>query len=247
MIALQATALRRQYGGLRALDDLHLDVLRHEIHAIVGLNGAGKTTFMRAATGMTRLDAGELRVLGDAVSNATPSVWAQVGHMIEYPFAYPELTVCENIVASGRLHWLDTVNARARADLWIDRLALGQWAHRPARALSLGNRQRLGIACALVHAPRLVILDEPTSALDPSGVLLLRDAVVESAASGAGVLVSSHHLDEVSRIAHRISVVHGGRVIGTLKPGTPDIERAFFAMLHAWDASNGNTSHERVS
>ncbi len=239
---LHALDLHRRYDDLRALDGLTLDVSVGEIHAIVGLNGAGKTTFLRAAVGMTRVDAGELRVLGVPVADAGPSVWTDVGHMIEHPFAYPELTVHENISAAGQLHGLSPAMADARADDWIRRLALTRWAHRPARHLSLGNRQRLGIACALAHAPRLVMLDEPTNALDPAGVLLLRDAVMHAAAGGAGVLVSSHHLDEVARIAHRISVVHGGRVIGSLKPGTPDIEQKFFAMLHAWDSAHGPVS-----
>ena len=101
-----------------------------------------------------------------------------------------------------------------------------------ARRMSLGNKQRLGLAAALQHDPDLIVLDEPTNALDPSGVILLREALLRRAAAGAGVLVSSHHLDEVARIATRISVIADGRMIGTLDPDGVDIERAFFALVH---------------
>ena len=101
-----------------------------------------------------------------------------------------------------------------------------------ARRLSLGNRQRLGLAGALQHQPDLIILDEPTNALDPSAVIRLREALLRRAGAGAGILVSSHHLDEVARIATRISVIAEGRMVGTLDPDRIDIERAFFALVH---------------
>jgi ABC-2 type transport system ATP-binding protein len=101
--------------------------------------------------------------------------------------------------------------------------------------LSLGNRQRLGLASALQHGPRIIVLDEPTNALDPAGVILLREALLQRAAAGAGILVSSHHLDEVARIADRISVINQGRLIGFLDPHGVDIERSFFGLVLADD------------
>jgi ABC-2 type transport system ATP-binding protein len=117
----------------------------------------------------------------------------------------------------------------------IAELNLTQYADRRSGKLSLGNRQRLGLASALQHHPRLIILDEPTNALDPSGVVLLREALLRRAAGGAGILVSSHHLDEVARIADRISILNAGRVIGTLDPHETDLERTFFAQVLADD------------
>jgi ABC-2 type transport system ATP-binding protein len=114
-------------------------------------------------------------------------------------------------------------------------LGLESLATRRARALSLGNRQRLGLAAVLLHGPRLIVLDEPTNALDPRGVILLRESLLRRAAEGSGVLVSSHHLDEVARIADRISVLNAGRLIGTLAPGRADLERAFFDAVYADD------------
>ncbi|WP_062305722.1 ABC transporter ATP-binding protein [Demequina subtropica] len=246
MSALELSDAVRTYGGLRALDGLCLSVEPGEIHAIIGLNGAGKTTAMKAMVGQTALDEGTVRIFGEDVAHAAPTTLARVGFAIDQPFGYPELTVRANIVLAARLHGLDRADAEAAASSWIARLELGRWAGRGARGLSLGNRQRLGLACIAAHAPDLLILDEPTNALDPAGVLLLRDVLVAAAARGAGVLVSSHHLDEVSRMAHRITVVHAGRVVGTLQPGQTDLEHRFFEVVRAWDADHRDDARVRA-
>jgi ABC-2 type transport system ATP-binding protein len=230
----------KNYGDIHALTGLHLTVEPGEIHAIVGLNGAGKTTAMKAVVGHTTLDAGIVDLFGVRATDAGAPEFSRLGFVIDQPFGYPELTARDNIVLAGRLHGLTRDRARAAADHWVERLALGRWAAARARELSLGNRQRLGFACAAAHDPDLLILDEPTNALDPAGVLLLRDALVDAAARGAGVLVSSHHLDEVSRIAARITVIHAGRVVGTLEPGQMDLERRFFEVVRQWDVEHAN-------
>jgi len=236
--ALTLEAATKTYDDLHALAGLSLTVEPGEIHAIVGLNGAGKTTAMKAAVGHTALDAGSVSLFGVLTADAGASEFARLGFVIDQPFGYPELTIRDNIVHAGRLRGLGRDEAAAAAGVWIDRLALHPWARARARELSLGNRQRLGLACAAAHEPDLLILDEPTNALDPAGVLLLRDALVATAARGAGVLVSSHHLDEVSRIAARITVIHAGRVVGTLEPGQVDLERRFFDVVRQWDAEH---------
>jgi ABC-2 type transport system ATP-binding protein len=120
-------------------------------------------------------------------------------------------------------------------------MGLEPWRHARARTLSMGNRQRLGIACATLHRPSALILDEPTSALDPQGVVLVRELVRDLADGGAAVLVSSHHLDEVARIADEIVVLHGGRDIGRLEPGGTDLEQRFFAMVLDADTRDADT------
>ena len=230
--ALEAHTLRRSFGDITAVDDVDLQVEQGEIHALVGLNGAGKTTLMRLLLGMVRPDSGSATVHGREVSRCGPADWARVGHLIETPFAYPELTVTENIVAAARLHGLDRDAAVGAAGATVAALALTPWAHRRARVLSLGNRQRLGLACALAHRPSVLVLDEPTNALDPRGVLVVRRAMRAAADDGAGVLVSSHHLDEVARVANRITVMHRGVVIGHLDPRGVDLERRFFDMVY---------------
>lgn len=233
--ALALVGAFKAYGEHAALVDFSLAVEPGQIHAIVGLNGAGKTTAMKILVGQTRLDGGEALVLGTPIAGASAPQLAQLGYVVDEPFGYPELTVLANIAFAARLHGLSSDDAAAASHEWVERLDLHQWANSRARGLSLGNRQRLGFACASAHRPSVLILDEPTNALDPAGVLLLRDALVDAATRGAGVLVSSHHLDEVSRIAHRITVVHAGRVIGTLEPGQVDLERRFFEAVRAWD------------
>src|SRR5699024_10766403 len=125
--------------------------------------------------------------------------------------AYPELSVSTNLDLAARLHNLASVPA-AR-DAAIADLDLARYTDVPARRLSQGNRQRLGLAVALQHRPDLLVLDEPTNALDPDGVIRLREALLRRAGDGAGVLVSSHHLDEVARIADRIQVINHGRIV----------------------------------
>ena len=240
---LELRDLARRFGEEVAVAGIDLTVHPGEIHALVGLNGAGKTTLMRLALGMLRPDGGSARLRVsdggpvEAVS-APPSTWAWVGHLIETPFAYAELTVTETIVAAARLRGLSATDARAAATSVVDDLALGHWAARRTGQLSLGNRQRVGLACALVHRPRLLVLDEPTNGLDPAGVVAVRRRLEHLADDGAGILVSSHHLDEMARIADRITVVHRGRVVGGLAPQGTDLERQFFAMVYAADTGS---------
>ena len=232
---LAAEKLCRSFGPERAVVDVDLTVRLGQIHALVGLNGAGKTTLMRLLLGMLYPDAGRAMILGRDVSRAPRDLWRQVGHLVEAPFGYPELTVEENLHIAGRLHGLSRPEARRATHRSIEELRLARWAGRPARALSAGNRQRLGLACALIHRPTVLVLDEPTTALDPSGVVLIRGIMKAAAADGATVLVSSHHLDEVARTAGQISVMHGGRIVGQLNPHGIDLERRFFELILAVD------------
>lgn len=230
--AIRAERVSKALGGLSVLDDVSLDVGPSEIHALVGLNGAGKTTLMRILLGMLKPDRGLAHLTGLPVSGAGDQVWSRVGQMLETPFAYPELTARENVYCSARLHGMSRDAARSAAGRALSDLGLEQYATRRAGTLSLGNRQRVGLASTLVHGPDVLVLDEPTNALDPRGVIVLRRLLQEACRDrGAAILVSSHHLDEVARMADRISVLHRGRIIGTLQPGTVDLERRFFDLV----------------
>lgn len=187
---------------------------------------------MRILLGMLTPDQGAVHLAGLPVAGAGTHLWSRVGQMLEIPFAYPELTARENIYSSARLHGMGREAANAAASRALSDLDLGEYASRRAGTLSLGNRQRVGLAAALVHAPTILVLDEPSNALDPRGVIILRRLLQDACRDrGAAVLVSSHHLDEVARIADRISVLHRGRIIGTLEPGTVDLERRFFDLV----------------
>jgi ABC-2 type transport system ATP-binding protein len=237
---LRAEALTRAFDGEPAIEDLELDVHGGEIHAVVGLNGAGKTTLMRLLLGMLKPDAGRATVLGVDAAAAPSEVWSEVGHLIETPFAYPELTIEENIAGAARLHKLDPSLIPSLVEQAVEEYELSRWSGKRARTLSLGNRQRLGLASALVHRPTILILDEPANALDPAGVVFIRDLLKAQARQGAGILVSSHHLDELARIADRITVLHAGRRVGSLDPTGVDLEKRFFDLVYEADmASRG--------
>lgn len=236
-VALRAEGLHRSFGADAAVDGLDLEVLAGEVHAVVGLNGAGKTTLFRLLLGMLRPDRGSATVLGASATDAPRELWRRVGHLVAGPLAYPELTVRENLAAAARLHGLRRSEVAAVVARQVDRLELGRWVDRRAGHLSTGNRQRLGLAAALVHDPDVLVLDEPANALDPAGVVLVRELLGQVRAAGAAVLVSSHHLDELARIADRITVLHRGRVVGGLDPTGVDLERTFFAMVHDADAA----------
>lgn len=238
---LECVSLAKRFDGQPAVEGLDLRLTSGEVLAVVGFNGAGKTTLMRLILGMVRPDSGRARVFGVPVEAAGSTQWCEVGHLIENPHRYPELTVAQNLWAAVRLHGLSRSAAPDAVGRVIERLELQAYANRRAGALSQGNRQRLGLASALVHRPRLLILDEPTNALDPAAVVLLRELLRETAAEGTAVLVSSHHLDEVARVADRVEVMHQGRLIGRLPPDGSDLEHAFFEMVHAADLASAAT------
>ena len=139
-----------------------------------------------------------------------------MGHLIETPPRYGELTVAESVYsAAARLQGLNRPSAREAAIAIITDLKLDHWQHRATRTLSLGNRQRLGIAMALVHRPDVLVLDEPSNSLDPLGVVRVRQLLrMRASEDGVSVLVSSQHLDEVARMADRILLLHHGQILG---------------------------------
>ena len=231
--ALSLEAASRTFKNGAGIFDIDLELPQGQIVALVGLNGAGKSTLMRVLLGMLRPQSGHVRLGGYELASAPMAEWAEVGHLVEYPLAYPELTARRNLELSARLRGVADV-ARAVDDVLAE-FALEQYANRRVRALSLGNRQRVGVAAALQHDPSVIVLDEPTNALDPAGVIRLRESLLRRAGEGAAILVSSHHLDEVARIADRIVVMNAGRLIGDLAPDTPEIEHAFFEAVRLDD------------
>ncbi len=235
---LSVRGLSRLFPGGAGLHAMDLDVEEGEVHALVGLNGAGKTTLMRLLLGMLHPDGGTVRICGQDLRTADPANWARVGHLIDHPLAYSELDCRANLVVAARLQGVPKARVASVVDAMIDELDLGPYTHVRVAVLSSGNRQRLGLAAALAHDPDLIVLDEPTNALDPRGVITLRESLLARCRHGAGVLISSHHLDEVARVADRITVINRGTAIGSLDPTGTDIERAFFDMVHADDEAS---------
>lgn len=232
-------AVSRSYRGGAGVHDLTIEVRPGEVHALVGLNGAGKSTLMKLLLGMLRPDSGVVGIGGEDMRKAGARLWARVGHVVEAPLAYPEFTVRQNLLIAARLREVGPSQRSAMVDRAIQNFRLAAFAGNRTRTLSSGNRQRLGLAAALQHHPAFVVLDEPTNTLDPAGTILLRELLRERAESGAAVLISSHHLDEVARVADRITVMNAGRLIGGLGPDGTELERKFFSLVLHDDESRG--------
>jgi ABC-2 type transport system ATP-binding protein len=223
-LAIDIEGLSKSYGHIRALESVTVRVKPGELYGFIGLNGAGKTTTIRALLGMVRPSTGSIRVLGQPVGPHGRGPWRQVGHLVEQPAAYPELTVRENLDIARRLHGIADPRATARI---IERLGLATYANRRAGTLSTGNRQRLGLARALLHKPELLILDEPTNGLDPAGVVEIRELLASLAHThGVTVFMASHILTEVDRLATRIGIIHQGRVVEELESAQLEAVRA---------------------
>jgi ABC-2 type transport system ATP-binding protein len=216
-----------------AVDRVSLQVAQGEIYALLGLNGAGKTTTIRALLGMITQTSGRVAVLGEPVGPAGRGPWRRVGHLVESPAAYPDLTVYENLEIARRLQGVPDHAATAHV---IDLFNLGAYTRRRADTLSLGNLQRLGLARALLHDPELVILDEPANGLDPAGVVEIRALLLRLAHErGVTVFVSSHVLAEVDRLATRIGIIHQGQLVEELTRAELEGRRARWLELDARD------------
>jgi ABC-2 type transport system ATP-binding protein len=208
---IETKNLSKHYGDVIAVDELSLRVAEGEIYAFLGLNGAGKTTTLRMLLGMIKPTRGSASVLGRRVQMGSREPWAQVGYLVEMPYAYPELTVRENLEVARRLH---PGTKREAVIQVIERLGLAACADRRAGVLSQGNAQLLGLAKALLHNPRLLLLDEPANGLDPAGIVEIREMLLELIREeGVTVFMSSHILAEVSKLAKRIGIIHEGQLI----------------------------------
>ncbi|CAH2715338.1 Bacitracin transport ATP-binding protein BcrA [Neobacillus rhizosphaerae] len=208
---IQTNQLSKSYKDFKAVDQVSLSINKGEIYGFIGLNGAGKTTTIRMILGMIRPTEGSCYISGKKVSFNTYSIWSKVGYMVETPYAYPELTVAENLHIFRRLRLISDPNTVTRV---IDLLKLTPYAQKKAKNLSLGNAQRLGIAKALLHNPEILILDEPVNGLDPAGIVEIRELLQDlSFNKDVTIFISSHLLSEVAKIATKIGIIHAGQLI----------------------------------
>ena len=231
--AITTSGLTKRYGDKTVVDQLALQVGPGEIYGLLGLNGAGKTTTIRMLLGMVRPSGGSVCMLGMPARASASKLWARVGYLVETPYAYPELTVRENLEVTRRLRRVADPTAVERV---IASLALTPYANRRARTLSLGNAQRLGLAKALLHEPELLILDEPANGLDPAGVVEVRELLRRLARQrGVTIFMSSHILTEVARLATRIGIMHQGRLIEEVDADALEQRRRHWLVVDARD------------
>ena len=202
-----AEGLSKEYGGRQVLKGLTLNVPRASVFGFLGPNGAGKTTTIRLLLGLQRPASGRAEVLGRAAGD--PRALNRLGALVEMPSLYPNLTGLENLRVTAHYRGCDGAACRAALDL----VGLLDSANQKVNGYSLGMKQRLGLASALMHGPELLILDEPTNGLDPAGIMEMR-ALIGSLAkqSGVTVFLSSHLLTEVEQVATHLAVLHLGRL-----------------------------------
>lgn len=209
---LEIHGLSKRFGDVVALDHASFVARPGRIVGFLGPNGAGKTTTMRCIFGLMRPDSGTITWDGDPV---TTSVRLRFGYMPEERGLYPKMRIGEQLAYLGRLSGLSAEQAAEAAGTWLSRLGLGQRQGSTLEQLSHGNRQRVQLAAALVHHPRLAVLDEPFSGLDPLGTDALAAELRALAADGTTILFSSHQLDLVEDVCQDVVIINQGRVVLT--------------------------------
>jgi ABC-2 type transport system ATP-binding protein len=210
---IEVTGVRRAFGSVLAVDHIDLQARPGEVTALVGPNGAGKTTLLLMLATLLAPDNGSVRIAGLDPVAEPGQVRAAMGWMPDAFGTWDALTVREVLETVGAAYRMAPAAARARTVDLLELVHLGDLADRPARVLSRGQKQRLGLARALVHQPSVLLLDEPASGLDPRSRIELRDTLRGLAASGATLLVSSHILTELQEIADRAVIVARGRSV----------------------------------
>jgi ABC-2 type transport system ATP-binding protein len=211
---IRTSGLTKRFGRITAVDGVDLDVREGDVYGFLGANGSGKTTTVRMLLGLVLATSGSVDLLGRRMPGAARDVLPDVGAIIEDPASYPHLSGRANLALFDAMDGSGERFSRARrVDDVLDRVGLGDIDGRPVRAYSLGMRQRLGLANALLRSPRLLVLDEPTNGLDPQGIRDIRALLLELNRAGTTVFVSSHLLAEIEQMCTRIGVLHRGRLV----------------------------------
>ena len=219
-----ARGVTKWFGETTALDGVDMTVPPGVVHGLLGPNGAGKTTLLAALFGLVLPDEGTLRLFGRTRGDAGPSWLDGVAGFVETPRFYPYLTARQNLAVLARL---DGADAATLIDQVIESAGLSGARRQKVRGYSLGMRQRLGLAAAMLRLPRLLILDEPANGMDPAGIRDLRAALRRLAADGVTVLLSSHDMAQVEEICDSVTVLHHGRVVfagglSAMRAGAPE-------------------------
>ncbi|MGH2517708.1 MAG: ABC transporter ATP-binding protein, partial [Ktedonobacterales bacterium] len=215
-VVLRTVGLTKDYGRIRAVNNLALEVRRGDVFGLLGPNGSGKTTTLRMILGLIFPSAGEIELLGGRISDVTHrrAALRHVGAIVEQPAFYPYLSARENLRGVATFAGMPSGAARsARIDEALAQVGLAPRADDAYNKYSLGMKQRLGIAAALLSHPELIVLDEPTNGLDPAGLVEVRDLIGRLARGGTTVLLSSHLLYEVQQVCTRVAILKNGTLL----------------------------------
>jgi ABC-2 type transport system ATP-binding protein len=233
---LKLEQVSRRRAGRPAVQDLSLTLERGQVLGLLGVNGAGKSTTLSMIAGALAPDKGRILLDGEDLAEQPARARRLMGWLPERAPLWQELTVGEHLDAHGRLRGLSNAALKQARVRMVERLDLAPLERRLAGVLSQGQRQRLGLACALLHQPQLLVLDEPGNALDPLQVAALRTLIREQAAAGTAVILSTHVLAEVTAVCDRVAILHDG----TLRHDAPlakddhaALEQRFFAVATA--------------
>jgi len=211
---IRTTGLTKRFGQVLAVDGIDLDVREGDVYGFLGANGSGKTTSVRLILGLVLATSGTVDLLGEPMPRGGRRVLSKVGTLVEGAAAYPHLSARANLElldASGGSAGRRT--RRRRIDDVLEQVGLAGTGRRPVKAFSLGMRQRLGLAAALLGQPELLVLDEPTNGLDPQGIREIRELLLRLNANGATIFLSSHLLAEVEQMCTRVGVLDRGRLV----------------------------------
>jgi ABC-2 type transport system ATP-binding protein len=217
-VRLAIRALERRFGAHVAVADVSLEVRAGEIVGFLGANGAGKTTTLRCAAGLLRPHGGSVEIDGHSLARDPAAAKARLGFVPDRPFLYERLTPPEFLSFVASLYDVPARLAEPRIGSLLERFALGEACGATIEGASLGTRQKIAVAAALLHEPALLLLDEPLGGLDPPAAFTLKQLLRERTAAGAGVLVSTHQLEVAERFCDRVVMLRRGRVVasGTL-------------------------------
>jgi ABC-type multidrug transport system ATPase subunit len=216
MFCLETTDIRHRFAHQDVLSGVSMQVPAGSIYGFLGPNGAGKTTTLRLILGLLRTQHGEIRIFGNRFADERIAILRKVGSLIESPSLYDHLTAEENLRVVQLIHGC----AKSRIAEVLELVGLAHTGKKRAKQFSLGMRQRLAIAAALLHRPSLIILDEPTNGLDPGGIIEIRNLLIElNRRDGCTILVSSHLLSEIDRVATHVGILGKGKLLfqGTIE------------------------------
>lgn len=209
---IRVSHLFKRFGEINAVDDLSFTVEEGKVYGFLGQNGAGKSTTIRMLLTLVQPDSGEIEIFGLKLSKHRKEILQQTGAIIEKPDLYKYLTALENISIFSKLSGVKVTQKQMMEQL--EMVGLADRARSKVRTYSQGMKQRLGLACALIHQPRLIILDEPVNGLDPQGIADMRTMIIHLSKNlGKTLFVSSHQLSEMEMVADNMLIIHKGRKI----------------------------------
>jgi ABC-2 type transport system ATP-binding protein len=218
MTAIEAGHLVRKFGAVTAVNDISLSVKEGAIFGFLGPNGAGKTTTIRLLTGVLTPDAGTVKINGTDIHRHPLEAKMQMGVIPESSTVYGDLSAEQNLHLSGKMYGMPRVLREERIDEILKKMGLSEKRHLPVRTFSKGMKQRVSIACAIIHRPKVLFLDEPTSGLDVQSRRLVIDTIREMNEQGSTIFLTTHNIEEANTLCQKICIINKGKIVAEDSP-----------------------------